>query len=344
MRKILAIDDNKINLELLAQLVKIYYPDFQFIKAETGEEGIIEAVNKNPDLILLDIMMPGMDGYETCQYLKNHVKTNQIPIIMISALGRDSAERSKGLNAGADSFISKPFDQVELKAQINVALRIKNYQEKLKKLNAEITLVEERERRRIAENLHDSLGQTLGLAFMNLSSIDVDICPPQIKNTIKFTSKLINKSIDESRKLTYDLSPPILYELGLIPAIKWKLEQFQKEHNIQTSLSFESDKNQPTKDYKIFLYRIIGELLTNIKKHANASEVKVKLYIKDDQFFIIVEDNGVGIDKEKKKPTSNSGGFGLLSITERIESMNGTFKIEATGNGTIAEIEVPLNN
>lgn len=344
MRKILAIDDNKINLELLAQLVKIYYPEFKFIRAENGEEGIIEAIKENPDLILLDIMMPGMDGYETCQYLKNHNRTNQIPIIMISALGRDSAERSKGLNAGADSFISKPFDQVELKAQINVALRIKNYQEKLKKLNTEITLVEERERRRIAENLHDSLGQTLGLAFMHLSSIDTDECPPKIKKTIKFTSKLLNKSIEESRKLTYDLSPPILYELGLIPAIKWKLEQFEKEYGVKTSLSFESDRNQPTKEHKIFLYRIVGELLTNIKKHANASEVKVKLYIKDEQFFITVEDNGVGIDKINLKPASTEGGFGLLSITERIESMNGTFKIEAVEKGTVAEIEVPLNN
>ena len=89
-----------------------------------------------------------------------------IPVIMVSALGHDSSERIKGLNAGADSFLSKPFDKIELRAQINVALRIKEYQEKLRTLNSEITLVEERERRRIAENLHDSLGQTLSLAYM----------------------------------------------------------------------------------------------------------------------------------------------------------------------------------
>ena len=125
MRKILAVDDNKINLELLAQIIKMYYPDFTFISAETGEEGIRIAKQENPVLILLDIMMPGLNGYDTCTLLKNDPQTKQIPIIMISALGRDSAERTKGLNAGADAFISKPFDQVELKAQINVALRIK---------------------------------------------------------------------------------------------------------------------------------------------------------------------------------------------------------------------------
>ncbi|HYQ58107.1 MAG TPA: response regulator, partial [Draconibacterium sp.] len=189
MKKILAIDDNSINLELLSQIIKLYYPDYIFISALSGEKGITIAEKENPDLILLDIMMPEMDGYETCRILKQQNRTKQIPIIMVSALGRDSVERTKGLNAGADSFISKPFDQVELKAQINVALRIKSYQVQLKKLNSEITLIEERERRRIAENLHDSLGQTLGLAFINLSAIDVMECHPKIKETIRFTSK-----------------------------------------------------------------------------------------------------------------------------------------------------------
>ena len=157
-RKILAVDDNLINIELLGHIVRKYYPEFEFITALSGEEGIKRAKDTLPDLILLDIMMPGLDGYETCSLLKSNETTKHIPIIMVSALGHDSAERSKGLNAGADSFLSKPFDQVELSAQINVALRIKNYQERLRKLNSELTLVEERERRRIAENLHDSLG------------------------------------------------------------------------------------------------------------------------------------------------------------------------------------------
>lgn len=344
MRKILAVDDNKINLELLAQIIRMYYPDFKFLSAETGEEGITVALEENPDLILLDIMMPGLDGYDTCKFLKGNNRTKQIPIIMISALGRDSAERTKGLNVGADSFISKPFDQIELKAQINVALRIKNYQEQLKRLNSEITLVEERERRRIAENLHDSLGQTLGLAFMNLSSITLSECPDKVKKTISFTSKLLNKAIDESRSLTYDLSPPILYELGLLPAVKWKLEQFQKESGINTSFQHETDDQNLSKDYKIFLYRIVGELLTNISKHANATEVEVKLFMKDDTYNIAVEDNGIGIDTSKTKSATSNGGFGLLSIIERIESLNGTFSIAPSEKGTKAEIEIPCKN
>lgn len=342
MKKILAIDDNSINLELLSQIIKLYYPDYLFIGALSGQEGYEIAQKENPDLILLDIMMPDLDGYETCELLKQNNKTKQIPIIMVSALGRDSAERTKGLNVGADSFISKPFDQVELKAQINVALRIKSYQLQLKKLNAEITLVEEQERRRIAENLHDSLGQTLGLAFMNLSSIDTQKCQPEIKNTIQFTSKLLNKAIEESRRLTYDLSPPILYELGLIPAIKWKLERFEIENKIATNLITEKKKTDLSRENNIFLYRTIGELLSNTFKHAEATEVTVKQKTQNGMYYISVEDNGIGIDKSQLKPKpNNKGGFGLLSISERIESMNGTFKIASVENGSLAEIEIP---
>lgn len=344
MRKILAVDDNRINLELLAQIVKMYYPEFLFLSALTGEEGIIIAQKEIPDLILLDIMMPGLDGYETCIILKEDESTKHIPVIMVSALGHDSTERIKGLNAGADSFISKPFDQVELKAQINVALRIKDYQVQLKKLNSEITLIEERERRRIAENLHDSLGQTLSLAFMNLSSIIDEECNPRVRKTIDFTSKLLNKAIDESRSLTYDLSPPILYELGLVPAITWKLEQFEKEHKIKTSIDAYSDEAKLKHEFKIFLYRIIGELLNNINKHAKAKSVKVELATENSTYKITVADDGVGIDKSKIKSASSGGGFGLLSISERIESINGTFKIDKGKIGTIAKITIPFNN
>ncbi len=341
MKKILAVDDNTINLELLSQIVKMYYPSFKFLSAISGEEGISLANKENPDLILLDIMMPGLNGYDTCKILKSNNKTKQIPIIMVSALGRDSAERTKGLNVGADSFISKPFDQIELKAQINVALRIKNYQEQLRKLNSEITLVEERERRRIAENLHDSLGQTLSLAFMNLSSINPEDCPPQIRSTINFTSQLLSKAIEESRSLTYDLSPPILYELGLIPAIRWKLERFEKEFNIKTAFKVKDSESELSRENKIFLYRTVGELLNNINKHAQATEVSVELYLKEDAFNLTVQDNGVGINKQKVKTTLN-GGFGLLSISERIESINGLFTIEPNNIGTIAHINIPL--
>ena len=224
--------------------------------------------------------------------------------------------------------------------------QIENYQIKLKKLNSEITLIEERERRRIAENLHDSLGQTLSLAYLNLSSITDEDCSPIIKRTIKKTSELLNKAINESRTLTYDLSPPILYELGLIPAIKWKLEQIAKETGIETNLVVDDVQIKLKNEYNIFLYRIVGELFTNIKKHASATKLSVQIFTDKEMYYILVEDNGVGFNVNKNKATasSNSNGFGLMSIVERLDSIKGSFEIYSKLNkGTKAKIIVPIN-
>ncbi len=503
MKKILAIDDSEINLELLFRIFKLHYPEYQFLKALSGKEGITLAVEERPEIILLDIIMPEMNGYEVCKYLKKEVVTQDIPIIMISALGQNSEERTKGLNVGADAFISKPFSQSELRAQINVALRIKkvedllrkrneslelfikdqtnkylqneerflqisahalefyweidskgiftyvspavekillvephkvigemhyleffqvkdwknkkskielsftekssfndfeteltlnnkkriwlavsgfavfnksnefygfrgvcydittrknaeialnknvrqikSYQKKLKKLNTEITLVEERERRRIAENLHDSLGQTLSLAFIKLSSITDENMSSHVNKVITETSFLLDKAISESRTLTYDLSPPILYELGLMAAFKWKLEQISKNNGIKTKLVGEDQKIKIKKEFNIFLYRIVSELLTNIIKHANANLITLNVYKGKKYYYISVEDDGVGFKKQMNKKVSKEGGFGLLSITERLDSIKGQFNIDSEpGQGTKATVLIPL--
>lgn len=502
MKKILAIDDNEINLVLLNQIFKLYYPDFEFLQATSGREGIEIATEQKPEIVLLDILMPEMNGYEVCKVLKNKKTTQNIPILMISALGQNPIERTKGLNAGADAFISKPFSQDELRAQINVVMRIKrvedllrkrneslelfikdqtkkylqseerflqisehasefywevdsngiftyvspviekilnvkpnditgeksyielfqlkskkgkkseieesfenessfndceielnlknkeeiwlsasgfsvfdkdenfygirgvcyditkrklteialkksvkqikSYQKKLKNLNMELTLVEERERRRIAENLHDSLGQTLSLAYIKLSSVINENYSPRVSKTINETSDLLNKAISESRTLTYDLSPPILYELGLIPAFKWKLEQIQDKHGIETTMKGEDQKIDIKKEFNIFLYRIVVELLNNVLKHAKANLIELEVRKEKKFYYITVQDDGVGFKKQPKTKATMKGGFGLLSITERLDNIKGHLEIKSElGEGTKATIVIP---
>ncbi len=502
MKKILAIDDNEINLILLNQIFKLHYPEFIFLKATSGKEGISIAASENPEIILLDILMPEMNGYEVCAHLKSDTITRRIPILMISALGQNPQERTKGLNAGADAFISKPFSQDELRAQIDVVLRIKkaedllrkgnesleilikdqttkylqseerflqisehalefywevdsngifnyvspviekilgekpddivgeksyttlfqldnqkskknpiensfkeqssfkdceielkfkgskktwlsvsgfatfdknenfygfrgvcyditkrkqyeialeksiiqikNYQKKLKKLNTELTFVEEKERRRIAENLHDSLGQTLSLAFIKLSSVVQGDYPPHVQKTLSETSELLNNAISESRTLTYDLSPPILYELGLIPAFKWKLEQIEEKFEIRTTLVGEDQVIGIKKEFNIFLYRIVAELLNNVIKHARANLIELEVKKEKNFYYISVHDNGIGFQKQFKKKASNGSGFGLMSITERLDSIKGRLEINSElGKGTTATVIVP---
>jgi len=499
VKKILTIEDNEINMELLFHIVNQYYPNFLFLKAGNGTVGIEMARNENPDIILLDILMPGINGYEVCEILKKDDTTSHIPVLMISALGANPAERTKGLNAGADAFISKPFTVSELQAQINVALRIKSvedllrkrneslefsiknetteylrkeerilqiseharqfywevdnegkivyispviesilkkrpldvmknisfselfqtntenshiqlseksgikeaeielkvgnsklwfafssfpffekkgnyagtrgvcfditqrkktevalmknmkeiqrYQKKLKNLNIEITLIEESERRRIAENLHDSLGQTLSLAYLKLSAINYEEFQLETRNKIDEIFGLLIKAIDESRILTYDLSPPILYELGLIPTLKWRLEQIEKSFHIRTRLIYREVKINIRNEMVIFIYRMVSELLQNILKHASASEIILDVSHKGNKYLFKVQDNGVGFSKEKLGKEKKHEGFGLMSIRERLASFKGHLYIKSEqGNGTTAVIEIPVIN
>ncbi|MCK4922273.1 MAG: response regulator, partial [Bacteroidales bacterium] len=132
MRTILAIDDQQDNITTIKAVIKSHIPNCRVLIAQSGKEGIELAQQKQPDTILLDIIMPQMDGYETCKRLKENELTKHIPVVMITAIKTDSESRAKGLNMGADAFLSKPIDPVEISAQVNVMLRIKKAEDKLR--------------------------------------------------------------------------------------------------------------------------------------------------------------------------------------------------------------------
>ncbi|PLX12326.1 MAG: hypothetical protein C0598_06225, partial [Marinilabiliales bacterium] len=133
MKKILAIDDQPDNLVTLKAVLKTQLKNCEVITARSGQEGIDLAIEHQPDTILLDIIMPEMDGFETCNKLKENHQTNHIPIILITAIKTDPKSRIRGLEIGADSFLSKPIDPYELIAQVKVTLRIKQAEDELRK-------------------------------------------------------------------------------------------------------------------------------------------------------------------------------------------------------------------
>lgn len=138
MKKILAIDDQIDNLTTIKAVLKGHIKDCEVLTALSGKEGIKIAKEQHPDTILLDIIMPEMDGYETCRILKSEESTKHIPVVMVTAIKTDSESRVKGLNIGADAFLSKPIDAIELAAQVNVMLRIKEAEDKLRSDNVQL--------------------------------------------------------------------------------------------------------------------------------------------------------------------------------------------------------------
>ena len=148
MKKILIVDDLKDNLVSIKALLKNYIPGCEVITALSGQEGIDIAGKEQPDTILLDIIMPEMDGYETCKKLKEDESTKHIPVIMLTAIKTYAANRVKGLNYGADAFLSKPIEESELSAQVNVMLRIKKAEDQLR---AEKDVLDEKVKERTEE-------------------------------------------------------------------------------------------------------------------------------------------------------------------------------------------------
>ena len=133
MPRILAIDDNQDNLVTVSALLRNVLEECDVITAESGPEGIERAKSQSPDAILLDVRMPGMDGFEVCTALRSNLQTSHIPIIMLTAERTDARSRVRGLELGADAFLTKPVDPSELSAQVKAMLRIKSAEDVLRK-------------------------------------------------------------------------------------------------------------------------------------------------------------------------------------------------------------------
>lgn len=476
MKKILVIEDEYINQDLYQVILSKAFSDIKILRALTGESGMLLASQEDPDVILLDLRLPDIDGFTVAAKLKANVQSSRIPILIVSALGNEPDIRAKAFSSGADGFVNKPFGKAELINNISLMLRIRNseklieqqdrklnyyiqsqtgilqdtppdlispetqdqyffwetdgsgkvnvvspgitqvlgynpeeltqgnlelmflpkedqnvhfrefewlgtkkeggevwlsitgfpileeksdglrfrglaqditsqktiqlqlekslleireYQDKIKGMNNALTRAEERERRKISEYLHDVLGATLAIANMKLTALQLDKIDSAQRIIILEASEMLQAAIKESRAVIYELSPPMLYELGMLPTLQWKLEEIEKQGRLTAKLECQTDFGVMDPEYLIFVYRLLSELLLNTVKHAQADKVRVKIKTLYDFLSLEVTDNGIGMDPGILYDLNRRSGFGLFSMRERIESIGGSFRIES---------------
>jgi PAS domain S-box-containing protein len=211
------------------------------------------------------------------------------------------------------------------------------YQEQLQSLASELSLSEERERRRIATNLHDRIGQSLAFARLKLASLSG-------QGGIKEVRELIEQAIIDTRSLTFELSPPVLYELGLVPALEWLARKIQQDHGIQTKFHDDGQPKPMEDNFRVVLFQAVRELLVNVVKHARATHARVLLRREADALRIIVEDDGVGFEVSNLAAKADANRtFGLFNIRERVEYLGGRVKIRSEpGSGTRVTLMAPL--
>ncbi len=205
------------------------------------------------------------------------------------------------------------------------------YQAQLRRLSSELSLTEERERRRIAQDIHDRIGHTLTTAAMKLRLL-------QDQKTLSGPARLdeihalIDQSIQDTQSLTFELSPPVLYDLGLEAALDWLAEQTQKQHGIPVAFVDDMSDKPIDESLRILLFQAVRELLFNVVKHSQAKKAVVSTAKEGDNIRIVIEDDGIGFEASKKDPQLKRGGFGLFSIQERLRQQGGRLEIKSGSN------------
>ena len=218
------------------------------------------------------------------------------------------------------------------------------HQKQLQRLSSELSLAEERERRNIATELHDSIVQTLALAKIKLGESRKRMARSEPETRIEEVRDLLDQSLRESRSLISEISPPMLYELGLEPALEWLADHFEARHDLILKIKVDLPANPLSRSIEVFIYQSVRELLLNIIKHAQATRASVVLSQKDDQVSLVVKDDGVGCDSnEIGLQVTNSGGFGLFNLRERVGFFGGHLTIESD-SGTRVSLSLPLDS
>lgn len=235
----------------------------------------------------------------------------------------------------------------KLKAEINEHIlteqELMRSQEQLRSLSHYQETVREEERTRIAREIHDDLGQVLSGLKMEINLLK-SLCPDDDKNVstmLQSMSDHVKYTIDRIRKLSQELRPSVLDNLGLVSALHWQGEEFQKRANINVSISVSPPDMEISGDLNINLFRIFQESLTNIYRHAQAENVQVELSRTDSELRFSIIDDGIGIQNGNLTPPDT---FGLTSIRERVRTFKGTLDIKGVPNkGTSIIIKIPYN-
>jgi len=343
MSIILIVDDSASARETLVALLE--KENYQLHLAEDGFQALQMLGTLQPDLILLDVMMPGLDGFEVCRRIRSMPQLAEVPIIILTALDdRDSL--LQGLESGADDFLHKPVDRQELVARVRTITRLNRYRtlleqrENLREMAERLVTAQEQERLRISRELHDDLGQALTTHMLALRNFQSDLSLP-VTELFQGLQALYDQSYEiaiKIRRLAQDLRPPILDALGLKQAIQTYCSKFEERTKLPINLEIEPTLPTLPDIYNVIFYRVLQEALNNIAKHAHANRIWVELYLDENFIHLTVQDNGQGLNKNE----NHTNGIGLTGMNERLSLVGGKLLLRsALEGGTILTASLP---
>lgn len=237
---------------------------------------------------------------------------------------RELEERTRQLNKELRNRVSQLIESQRL-----VELRTLE----LQKLSADLMRVQDEERRRISRELHDELGQELAAVRMEL-----DLNSSENKKTLRPAIEATDRALSKVRNLSYLLHPPLLDESGLIPALRWYFDGFEKRSQLRVKFDYKPTIfSRLSREIETAVFRVIQEALTNVYRHSGSEDVRIDLDQDADRITLRIRDFGKGVSL-----TASAAGVGLSSMKERVRQLNGEFKVSRAEPGTVVEASLPL--
>jgi signal transduction histidine kinase len=321
------------------------------IKVTSGREALDTLLKNEIALVLLDVSMPDIDGFELANLIRQHPRYQSTAIIFISGVHLSDIDRVRGYQRGAVDYISVPVVPELLRAKVSVFAELYRKTRELEKVNDDLRLAEERlrrltghlmhvqdsERRRVARDVHDGLGQHLVAVKMGIDQFIRRVDDPEDGENLAEISALLHRAITESRTISHLLHPPLLDEIGLESALNVYADGFAKRSGLSIQVHVAPDLGRLESDVETAIFRVVQECLLNVHRHSKSATAGVTLRREDDEIRLQVTDDGVGM------ATGQDGmGVGLLGIRERIRQLDGKLQIvSGDGKGTIVTARIP---
>ena len=342
--KILVVDDEPKSLYALQELLSSL--EQNLMVAQSGEEALKLALKHDFAVILLDVRMPGLDGFETAKLIRGRERSSQTPIIFLTAQADEMNSMFRGYAVGAVDYLMKPVVPEVLKSKVAIFVelhmkteRLRESEDKLRRLAAHLISVREEERAHIAREIHDELGQVLTGIKMEVGWLAKRLKEPALLEKTESMAKLIDSTVQTVRKIATGLRPEMLDDMGLVAAVGWQAKEFQKRTGIRCRAKLPPERKFDL-EISTCIFRIFQEILTNVARHSRATRVDVELAVTGEHFKLEVVDNGVGIADSDLYGRKS---LGLLGMQERAMLFGGEVGIAGTpGQGTRVSVSIPI--
>jgi signal transduction histidine kinase len=342
--KILLVDDEPKSLFALQELLSTLGQNLMV--AQSGEEALRLALRNDFAVILLDVRMPGIDGFETARLIRARERSKSTPIIFLTAAADEMTSMFRGYEVGAVDYLMKPVIPDVLKSKVAVFVelfrkneRLRESEDKLRRLAAHLISIREEERAHIAREIHDELGQVLTGLKMEVTWLARRLKEKPLVEKTDSMCALIDSSVQTVRKIATGLRPEMLDDMGLVAAVAWQVKEFQKRTGIRCRASLPPEIKLDI-DVSTTMFRIFQEILTNVARHSRATRVDIELEVGASEVALEVVDNGIGIQENELNARKS---LGLLGMQERALLFGGDVSITGSaGHGTRVSVTIPL--